>query len=72
MPTPPLSSGNPERTKDRIERDDPCGLRCMCGSLLARLVDDHVELKCKRCKRKVLVPLQGVGTRPTPLGADAE
>jgi phage FluMu protein Com len=42
-----------------MERDDPCGLRCLCGSLLARVVDDHVELKCKRCKRMMLVPLSG-------------
>lgn len=34
-------------------------LRCFCGSLLARLVPDGVELKCRRCKRQVVVPLQG-------------
>lgn len=32
--------------------------RCLCGSLLARLVEGGVELKCKRCKRTVLVPLE--------------
>ena len=26
-------------------------LRCGCGSLLARVVDGAVELKCRRCKR---------------------
>lgn len=36
----------------------PC-LRCACGSLLARLVDGGVELKCRRCKRTVVVPLVG-------------
>jgi len=34
-------------------------LRCDCGSLLARLVDAGVELKCRRCKRLVVVPLAG-------------
>ena len=34
---------------------DEC--RCHCGSLLARLVDGAVELKCRRCKRTHLVPL---------------
>ena len=29
--------------------------RCTCGSLLARLVPDGVELKCRRCKRTVLL-----------------
>lgn len=32
-------------------------LRCACGSLLARLVPGGVELKCRRCKRAVIVPL---------------
>lgn len=32
-------------------------LRCGCGSLLARRVPDGVELKCRRCKRTVVLPL---------------
>jgi phage FluMu protein Com len=35
-------------------RDD---LRCLCGSLLARLVPEGVEVKCRRCKRRVVIPL---------------
>jgi phage FluMu protein Com len=31
--------------------------RCLCGSLLARLVPDGVELKCRRCKRQIVIPL---------------
>ncbi len=31
--------------------------RCLCGSLLARLVPGGVELKCRRCKRTHLIPL---------------
>lgn len=30
----------------------------MCGSLLARVVDGGVELKCRRCKRTLLVPFE--------------
>lgn len=30
--------------------------RCLCGSLLARRVERGVELKCRRCKRILLVP----------------
>jgi hypothetical protein len=42
----------------------PCGvpgreLRCDCGSLLARRVEGGVELKCRRCKRTVVLPLDG-------------
>ena len=32
-------------------------LRCACGSLMARLTPAGLELKCRRCKRVVLVPL---------------
>jgi phage FluMu protein Com len=31
--------------------------RCACGSLLARLVPDGLELKCRKCKRQIVVPL---------------
>jgi hypothetical protein len=37
--------------------DDDC--RCLCGNLLARLVAGGVELKCRRCKRTVVIPLAG-------------
>ena len=45
----------------REERSDDC--RCLCGSLLARLTDAGVELKCRRCKRTLLirVPLAAAG-----------
>jgi hypothetical protein len=32
-------------------------MRCDCGSLLARLVPAGVELKCRRCKRIVVLPI---------------
>jgi len=34
-------------------------LRCRCGSLLARLSGSALELKCRRCKRIVVVKLRG-------------
>lgn len=37
-------------------------LRCGCGSLLARVVADGVELKCRRCKRQVVVPFATKGS----------
>lgn len=30
--------------------------RCECGQLIAKLRQDGVELKCKRCKRIVVIP----------------
>ncbi len=38
--------------------------RCMCGSLVARLVDGAVELKCRRCKRTLRIPLAGTTGEP--------
>jgi hypothetical protein len=38
---------------------DGCALRCACGSLLARQVPGGIELKCRRCKRTLVLPLNG-------------
>ncbi len=32
--------------------------RCQCGQLVAKLHAEGVEVKCKRCKRIVLVPYE--------------
>lgn len=32
-------------------------LRCLCGRLLARIVPEGVELKCRRCKRQLVLPM---------------
>ncbi len=40
--------------------------RCLCGSLLARRVERGVELKCRRCKRTLIVPLaEAASARPS-------
>ena len=39
----------PHELPARTHAADDC--RCVCGSLLARLVGDGVELFCRRCKR---------------------
>ena len=36
--------------------DGKSSLRCTCGNLLARVVAEGVEIKCRRCKRHVVVP----------------
>lgn len=33
-------------------------LRCLCGSLLARRVPGGVEVKCRRCKRSVVLAFE--------------
>lgn len=32
-------------------------VRCQCGSLVAKIVAGGLELKCRRCKRQIVVPL---------------
>ena len=36
-------------------------LRCHCGSLIARIVEGKLELKCRRCQRVGLIDLASVG-----------
>ncbi|HSC89454.1 MAG TPA: hypothetical protein VLC09_19365 [Polyangiaceae bacterium] len=43
--------------RTRVAEPNCAELRCLCGSLLARLVPGGVELKCRRCKRAVVIPL---------------
>ncbi len=43
-------------TRPAPEPSDSC--RCACGSLLARLVPSGVEIKCRRCKRTLVIPLE--------------
>jgi hypothetical protein len=38
--------------------------RCHCGSLLARVVGAAIELKCRRCKRTLCVPLSSSWRAP--------
>jgi hypothetical protein len=45
-------------TRRERPRGDSHECRCLCGSLVARRVPEGVELKCRRCKRSVVVPLE--------------
>ncbi len=46
-----------DAVSDPVAVDGCADLRCGCGSLLARRVPGGVELKCRRCKRTVVLPL---------------
>jgi hypothetical protein len=48
-----------EELPGAADADPAADCRCLCGSLLARMVEGAVELKCRRCKRTLLVPLSG-------------
>jgi phage FluMu protein Com len=50
--------GRRTRPEGRPARDSANGeVRCTCHSLLARVVDGHLELKCRRCRHLLLVEL---------------
>lgn len=34
--------------------------RCECGQLIAKVCGDGIELKCKRCKRIVVIPFSSI------------
>ncbi len=51
-----------QQNKTRPAADAPSSLRCGCGNLLARIVAEGVEIKCRRCKRHVIVPRDAKGT----------
>jgi hypothetical protein len=67
----PLSMANENNLQQRMDAAhcDDCGvsasghgseeLRCACGNLIARLVAGRVELKCRRCKRTIMLPVTG-------------
>jgi len=50
--------------KEAAKKSPAEPLRCQCGNLLARLVPDGVELKCRRWKRRG-IPLFAATDRPT-------
>lgn len=48
--------------------------RCECGQLIAKAQMDGIQLKCKRCKRIVMIPFTSIGgwALPSPTKAPAK
>jgi len=44
------------RTEERRNSET----RCECGQLIAKVVGGGLELKCKRCKRIVIIPFSSI------------
>lgn len=42
---------------ERSQKDET---RCQCGQLIAKVKDAGLELKCKRCKRIVIIPFTAI------------
>jgi phage FluMu protein Com len=48
-------------SRPRTNPERPCAdeLRCGCGRLVARRVGSGIELRCGRCKRPVVIRIEG-------------
>jgi len=57
-----MESRLPQKPRETAAAKPNDSLRCSCGSLLARVVGDGVELKCRRCKRQVIVSFATKGS----------
>ena len=45
----------------QINHPTDCGeTRCECGQLIAKVCGQGLELKCKRCKRIVVIPFSAI------------
>lgn len=47
-------------TSSPIESGSNAETRCECGQLIAKVRGGGLELKCKRCKRIVLIPFASI------------
>ncbi len=56
-----------QHTLTQSSTSDACETRCECGQLMAKLGAAGLELKCKRCKRIVIIPFHSIEgwARPT-------
>jgi hypothetical protein len=43
-----------------LERNQSLETRCECGQLIAKVCEQGLELKCKRCKRIVVIPFSSI------------
>jgi len=52
----------PKKQRDESPNDE-ADVRCGCGSLLARRLEEGVEIKCRRCKRVLVIEVSWRGIR---------
>jgi len=45
--------------------------RCLCGSLLARITQQGIELKCRKCKQLQVIPNSKIIGLQRPVSAEA-
>jgi hypothetical protein len=58
----PSEPDHPKDTTAPVANSYSPEARCHCGQLVAKLSDDGIELKCKRCKRLILLPFSSLNS----------
>lgn len=51
-------------TRQTVRGSQTGAARCECGQLIAKVRDQGLEVKCKRCKRIVLIPFSSIEGNP--------
>jgi hypothetical protein len=54
---------DPQQKEHMDTPKDEADVRCSCGSLLARRQPDAIEIKCRRCKRVLVIEVSWRGIR---------
>ena len=57
MADDPQQKGRKETSKDEAD------VRCSCGMLLARRQEEAIEIKCRRCKRVLVIEVSWRGVK---------
>ena len=52
-------------SQNQTQSDDR-DVRCLCGQLIARRTDNGVEIKCKRCRRVILILFKTIAGNTSP------
>jgi hypothetical protein len=59
-----MSKSNRDEGRKDVSQDEN-DIRCGCGSLLARREPDAIAIKCRRCKRILVIEVTWRGIRVT-------
>lgn len=49
-----------QSTRQTVRGSQTGAARCECGQLIAKVREQGLEVKCKRCKRIVLIPFPSI------------
>jgi len=62
FPKPTSKPDHPKGSATPVANPYPPEARCHCGQLVAKVSVNGIELKCKRCKRLILLPFSSLNS----------